>query len=139
MKKDKMIEALNEMLAQEHACAIRYATHAAVLTGPYAETLAARLKEIAADEREHAEELREQILALDGTPTMHVKDEDLKPGKTLEEILRINMGEEVTAIRHYTEIFKEIDPSDAMLYKTIQGILADEQEHLEELKMLKSK
>ena len=34
MDKSKMVEALNHMLAQEHACTIRYATHASLVTGP---------------------------------------------------------------------------------------------------------
>jgi hypothetical protein len=48
--KPKIAEALNGMLAQEHACAIRYATHAAIIAGPYSETFSARLEEIGADE-----------------------------------------------------------------------------------------
>ena len=47
MMSDELIKMLNKMLAQEHACAIRYATHAAMVSGPYAETVAARLSEIA--------------------------------------------------------------------------------------------
>ena len=47
MTDKELIEALNQMLEQEHACAIRYATHAAIVSGPYSETVAARLKEIA--------------------------------------------------------------------------------------------
>jgi hypothetical protein len=38
------------MLAEEHACTIRYATHAAILAGPYSETFTARLEEIGAGE-----------------------------------------------------------------------------------------
>ena len=51
MSDQKTIDALNRMLSQEHACAIRYATHAAVVSGPYAEAVATRLKEIATDEQ----------------------------------------------------------------------------------------
>jgi len=77
MDTKKIIEGLNRMLEQEHACAIRYATHAAVVTGPYAESVAARLKEIAGDEREHAGKLRARIAALGGTPSMQVSTGDL--------------------------------------------------------------
>jgi hypothetical protein len=49
MDDPKLVEALNRMLAQEHACAIRYATHAAISAGPYSETVSARLKEIETD------------------------------------------------------------------------------------------
>lgn len=137
MKDEKLIEVLNRMLSQEHACAIRYATHAAVVTGPYADTVQARFKEIAADETSHAERLRDRILALGGTPTLKVSEEDLKPAKTLLQMLNINMEEEKRAIRSYSEILNSIPPSNAILFQAIQAILSDEQEHLEELESLK--
>lgn len=136
MDNSKLIESLNHMLSQEHACAIRYATHAALVTGPYCEPVRSRLKEIAGDEREHAEELRDRITSLGGTPTMRVKTEDLKEASTLAEILKVNIAEELGAIKGYTEILKEIPPTNAILYLTLQGIIKDEQEHLEELKDL---
>jgi bacterioferritin len=133
----KLIEALNRMLAQEHACAIRYATHAAIVSGPYSETVAARLKEISTDEVLHAEKLRDRILALGGTPTMDVSSADLKPATSLEEILAINIDEEADAIRSYTEILEGLSMSNVILFQTIQEIIRDEQEHLEELEALK--
>jgi bacterioferritin len=139
MEKNQLVEALNTMLSQEHACAIRYATHAAVVTGPYAETVAARLKEIATDETQHAELLRDRILALGGQPTMSVKAEDLKTAQKLEEILKINIAEEQAAIRGYTKILEAVPASNAILFQTIQGIIKDEQEHLEELETLQAK
>jgi bacterioferritin (cytochrome b1) len=129
----KIIDQLNRMLEQEHACAIRYETHASVVTGPYAESVSARLKEIAGDEREHAAKLRGRITALGGTPSMQVSREDLKPARTLDEIIKINIAEEQGAIRGYTEILEGIDPKNAILYLSIQEIIRDEQEHLEEL------
>ena len=101
MENHQLIDALNKMLAQEHACAIRYATHAAVVSGPYAESVAARLKEISTDEVGHAEMLRDRIVALGGTPTMEISSDDLKPAQDLAAILVVNIGEEKTAISHY--------------------------------------
>src|SRR5579885_445805 len=123
MKDEKMIEALNRMLSQEHACAIRFATHAAIVTGPYADTVKTRLKEISGDEVLHAAKLRDRILALGGTPTMNVHEEDLKPAKTLQQILKINIEEEKGAIRSYTEILNSIAPGNAILFVTVQEIL----------------
>jgi bacterioferritin len=138
MENAKIIESLNRMLSQEHACAIRYATHAAVISGPYSETVATRLKEIATDELLHAEKLRDRILALGGNPTMKVRSEDLKAASTLEEILDVNIGEEEDAIRSYTEILEELSMTNVILFQTIQEIIRDEQEHLEELDALRS-
>ncbi len=136
MSDKALIDPLNRMLAQEHACAIRYATHAAIVNGPYAEAIAARLKEISGDEVLHAEKLRDRILALGGTPTMDVCKEDLKSATALEEILKINIDEEQNAIKGYTEILENISMSNVILFQTIQEIIRDEQEHLEELEAL---
>ena len=137
MSDPKLTQSLNRMLAQEHACAIRYATHAAIVSGPYSETVAARLKEISTDEILHAEKLRARILALGGTPTMDVSTADLKPATSLEEILEVNIEEEADAIRSYTEILESLSMSNVILFQTIQEIIRDEQEHLEELDALK--
>ncbi len=137
MENAKIIEALNRMLSQEHGCAIRYATHAAVISGPYSETVATRLREIATDELLHAEKLRHRILALGGNPTMKVRSADLKQATTLEEILQVNIEEEKGAIGGYTAILEELSMSNVILFQTIQEIIRDEQEHLEELDALR--
>lgn len=129
----QLIEGLNRLLEQEIACSIRYKTHAAVVKGPYAETVAARLREISDDELQHAEMLRERIVALGGEPSMMPCVDDLKPAHRLEDILKINIDEEKHAIGAYLELFKNISPNNAILYQTIQDLIRDEQEHLEEL------
>ena len=136
MDREKIAKSLNEALAQEHACNIRYNTHAAVITGPYAEAVANRLKEIAKDEQEHADKLRDRIIALGGVPTMDVAKEELIPAKTLKEIIAINLKEEAKAINLYQSIFKMIDRDDVILYEAIEEIIEDEQEHREELSRL---
>src|SRR5690606_35723830 len=123
----QFIEKLNRILEQEHSCAIRYYTHAALVKGPYAETVAARLRVIGDDEIRHAEILRERIVALGGEPSMMI---------SVEAILKINIDEEKQAIDHYLDLFKSISPNNAILYQAIQDLIRDEQEHLEELENL---
>lgn len=132
-----MIEYLNLMLTQEHACAIRYATHAAVVAGPYAESVRARLKEISDDEWNHASILRDRIIALGGKPSMGLNKEDLKYETSLEKILQVNINEEKRAIQDYAGILKQVSPGNSILFLAIQDIIRDEQEHLEELEALK--
>jgi bacterioferritin len=132
----ELLEELNRMLAQEHACAIRYATHSAMVNGPSAEAVAARLKEISSDEIAHAEKLRKRILALGGTPTMDVQRDDLKAASTLKDILDINVLEERGAIEQYGRILETLPKLNVLLYETVEEILRDEQEHLEELRNL---
>nr|BAL54155.1 bacterioferritin [uncultured Acidobacteriota bacterium] len=137
MDREKILNALNKALAQEHACFIRYKTHAAVITGPYAKPIREQLDEIAEDEESHARDLRDRITGLGGTPTMDVTAEDLIPAATLEEILRVNIEEEKKAIALYQEILEQIPREQRLLYETIEHILQDEQEHLEELERLR--
>lgn len=134
---DVLIEKLNHMLRQEHACAIRYATHAAVITGPNSEPISARLNEISHDEVKHAAKLRDRIIALGGKPTMDISLDDLTEAYDLDKILQINMLEESAAIKNYTEILGMIPETNVILYQTIRDILEDEQEHMEELTNLK--
>ncbi len=133
MDSGALIEALNGMLAQEHACAIRYATHAATVSGPSAEAIAARLLEISTDEIAHAQKLRKRIQSLGGVPTMDVARDDLKASSTLKGILDINVLEERGAIEQYRKILETIPRLNVLLYETVEEILRDEQEHLEEL------
>ncbi|MBI4482036.1 MAG: ferritin [Acidobacteria bacterium] len=137
MEKQKMIKALNDALAQEHACQIRYLTHAAVITGPYAQAVAGRLKEIAEDEEKHAAQLRERITALGGTPTMEVARAELIFARTLKEILEVNLKEEEKAITLYRSLLRAAQEEGEILYETIEEILQDEQEHKEELERLR--
>lgn len=132
----RLAESLNRLLAKEHACAIRYATHAAFVTGPHVDAVTRRLQEIASDELEHAAKLRTRICALGGVPTMEV-DGRGRPGPlTLGEILQENISEEREAIGDYTRILEEIPPLNVLLRRTLEDILKDEQEHLEELTAL---
>jgi bacterioferritin len=132
----QLIDSLNRMLAQEHACAIRYLTHAVTISGPFAEPVGSRLKEIAGDELDHAEKLRKRIVGLGGIPTMDINAEDLKPAAELNDILEINIAEEKNAVALYSRILAGISQTDVILYEAVQDILRDEQEHLEELSRL---
>jgi bacterioferritin len=135
--KEKLIKMLNEALAQEHACQIRYLTHAAVITGRYGELVGNRLKEIAEDEKNHAIQLRDRITALGGTPTMEIATESLIHARTWKEILQVNLEEEETAIKLYRSILHAVGQEEEILYETVEDILKDEQEHTKKLERFK--
>jgi bacterioferritin len=128
-----LIEVLNRMLAKEHACAIRYATHAAMVVGPYVDPVSARFQEIASDEIAHAGKLRARICALGGTPTMDVDGGQRPAAVTLGEMIETNLEEERGAIEEYSRILATIPRLNVLLCRTLEDILKDEQEHLEEL------
>jgi|SRR6185436_5707967 len=132
----RLIEDLNRMLAKEHACAIRYATHASLVCGPYADPVSARFQEIASDEITHARLLRERICSLGGLPTLEVEAGNLRKAVTLGEMIEVNILEERGAISDYSQILAGVPRLDVLLCRTLEDILKDEQEHLEELSAL---
>ena len=67
---------------------------------------------------------------------MGVAQKDLIPATKLEDILSINIKEEQGAIEGYTKILEMIPPENVILHRTIEDIIRDEQEHLEELENL---
>jgi rubrerythrin len=67
---------------------------------------------------------------------MSVSADDLRPATGLEEILSINIEEERAAIRAYATILERVTMDNVILFQTLQEIIRDEQEHLEELQAL---
>ncbi len=132
----KIIKALNHALVQEHACAVRYMTHAELVTGLSAESVSARLKEIGGDEWDHAQKLRSRITALGGTPAVEMSKVEI--ATETNKILDINIREEKDAIVMYQALLRLIPKLKLLrLYETIEDIIQDEEEHLEELTRLR--
>lgn len=141
MAKDKLIELLNKGLALEHQARAQYLSHATLLTGESTDSIAARLKEIAADEQEHEEKFRAclEILGAVPTITMHEGHE----AKDNTGILKVNLKDEKDAVDFYRTIIAELKATkDELPYEyeyiehKLRHILMDEQEHMMELKGL---
>jgi bacterioferritin (cytochrome b1) len=93
MAKEELVKMLNQALELEHGAMIQYLSHAELVDGLNAEPIIARLKEIADDERKHAEQFRELIGGyLGGVPSMGIAE--THPAKTLEQILKANLADE---------------------------------------------
>lgn len=67
---------------------------------------------------------------------MDVYRDDLKPASTYKGIVGINVLEERGAFHRYVQIPESIPSNDVLPYVTVEGIMRDEQEHLEELRTL---
>jgi len=142
MAKEKLVKLLNEALELEHGAMIQYLSHAETVDGLNAEPIIARLKEIADDERKHAEQFRELIGGyLGGVPSMGVAEG--RTAGSLKEILEINLADERHAVDVYTGIMEELRKmKDELKYEylqlehTIRHVIQDEQEHISELKTL---
>ena len=137
LDKEKIVKLMNEGLEMEYASQIQYLTQAAITTGPYAEGLIGRFKEIASDEMEHAQILRERIAALGGMPTTTVGEMQIH--KDSLQAVKINLKYERETVDFYRKLLNLIPHDEVILYEAIEHVLQDSQEHVEELERLVGK
>ena len=133
----KLLALLNEGLGMEYASQIQYLTQAAITKGAYAEGLIARFREIASDEVEHADILRQRIAALGGTPTTKVGDIQIHPDSL--KAIQINLKYENDTVEFYRKVLNLIPADYPILYEAIEHVLEDSEEHVEELERLTGK
>jgi bacterioferritin (cytochrome b1) len=140
--KKELINMLNHALELEHAARIQYLAHAELITGPGAEKIIARLKEIASDELKHEEMFREVIGGyLGGEPVMTLAE--TYKAKETKKILQVNLKGEKDAIDFYKQIYqKVIENKNKLQYQfetlehIVRHVIIDEQEHVVELSLL---
>ncbi len=130
----KILSLLNEGLEMEHASYIQYLTQAAITKGPYAEGLIARFKEIASDEAQHADIIRQRIVSLGGIPTTKVGEIQVHPNSL--KAIQINLKYEKETVEFYRKLLNQIPADKPILYEAIEHILQDSEEHVEELERL---
>jgi bacterioferritin (cytochrome b1) len=137
--KAELVSMMNKALELEHAARIQYLTHAELITGPNAEPIIARLKEIAGDEEKHEQKFRTMIADyLDGEPTMAIGKTSGAQG--VPQILAINLKNEKDAQDFYKQIYKlAVDNKKDLQYEfesiehELRHVILDEQEHIVEL------
>ena len=140
--KEELLKMLNQALELEHAARIQYLAHAELIKGLVAEEIIERLKEIAGDEAKHQEKFRTLIGDyLDGEPSMGMAA--THRAVETEEILKVNLKDEKTAIDFYKQLYKKaVDGKNDLPYAfetlehEIRHIIIDEQEHAAELQVL---
>ena len=128
----KFIDDLNKALEWEYASAIQYVQHAAVITGPEYDSIAAELVVHSNEEMAHAVTVSELISDLGGTPTVDVEKREVSDNsKTmLEQDLK---GEEI-AIHLYKALIKAAeDLGEYGVRRKLEDILMDEEEHRRDL------
>ena len=140
--KTELISMLNKALELEHAARIQYLSHAELISGPNAEPIIARLKEIAADEEKHEQKFRTIIADyLGGEPVMSLGP--TVSAKGIPQILKVNLKNERDAQDFYKQIYKKVVDNKTELqyeFETIEHelrhVIVDEQEHIVELTRL---
>lgn len=138
----EIVEMLNMALKLEHTAMIQYLSHAELIDGLNSGQIIARLKEIADDEKKHQERFRMLIGDyFDATPSMEITHG--KDGKTIEEILKINLKDEKDAVDYYTKILgfvrehrESLPYSYLQIEHALRHVIMDEEEHISELRRL---
>ena len=133
------ISILNEALATEIVCTLRYRFHYFMATGIHSKAVADEFLEHAQEEQEHADRIAERIRQLGGKPEMNpaivsqASHTDFTEGSTLSEMLKENLIAERIAIETYREIVSYFGEKDPTSRRMIEDILAVEEEHADDL------
>ena len=137
--RDTVIRLLNEALATEIVCVLRYKRHYFMAQGIHADSVAAEFLEHANEEQGHADQLAERIIQLGGSPNFSPEGllmrshSEYVEGTTLLEMIKEDLVAERVAIDSYSEMIRYIGNNDITTRRMLEGILAVEEKHADDL------
>jgi bacterioferritin len=134
-----VIAILNEALATEIVCVLRYKRHYFMATGIHAQTVAAEFLQHANEEQGHADQIAGRITQLGGAPNFDPEGLAMRShsqyveGGSLVDMIREDLVAERVAIESYSEIVRFLGDRDISTRRMMEGILAMEEEHADDL------
>jgi bacterioferritin len=137
-----VIRLLNEALATELVCVLRYKRHYFMATGINAQAVAAEFLQHAGEEQGHADQIAARITQLDGEPDFNPEGlatrshAEYVPGDSLISMIKEDLIAERIAIDSYSEMIRYIGDNDSTTRRMLESILAVEEEHAEDMKTL---
>ena len=137
--RDTVVKVLNEALATEIVCVLRYKRHYFMASGIHAESVAAEFLQHANDEQGHADQIAQRIVQLGGAPNFSPEGlltrshAEYVEGETLTEMITEDLVAERIAIDSYRDIIKYLGNDDPTTRRMMESILAMEEEHAEDL------
>jgi bacterioferritin len=138
----KTIQLLNDALATELVCVLRYRYHYTAAQGIDSEAIKSEFLTHAQEEQAHADLLAERINQLGGKPNMDPSTfasrsaTEYKEGKDLVDMIKENLVAERIAVQHYRDIIRYFGDRDPTTRRMIEGILAQEEEHANDMRDL---
>ncbi|HDS1683659.1 TPA: bacterioferritin [Pseudomonas putida] len=135
----EILRLLNESLATELVCVLRYKRHYFMASGIKASVAAEEFLEHANQEAEHADKLAERIVQLGGEPDFNpdnlTKNSHAQyvAGSSLKEMVLEDLVAERIAIDSYREIIQYIGDKDPTTRRIFEDILAQEEEHADDM------
>lgn len=140
--RDAVVHMLNDALATELVCVLRYKRHHFMATGIHAEPVAAEFAEHAMQEQDHADRIAARIVQLGGEPDFSPDSlssrshAEYVPCKTLRDMIRENLVAERIAIESYREMIHYLGDRDTTTRRLLEEILAVEEEHADDMRDL---
>jgi bacterioferritin len=137
--RDTVIKLLNEALATEIVCVLRYKRHYFMASGIHAEGVAAEFLEHANDEQGHADQIAARIVQLGGEPDFNPEGlvtrshAEYVEGETLVDMIKEDLVAERIAIDSYRDMIRYFGNDDPTSRRMLEGILAVEEEHADDL------
>jgi len=138
----QVCKVLNDALATEIVCVLRYRRHYYMASGIHSESVKAEFLEHANEEQDHADRIAERIVQLGGAPDLNPaglltrSHSEYVEGTTLRDMLREDLVAERVAIDSYREIVAWLHGRDSTTRRIMEDILAKEEEHAEDLSSL---
>lgn len=134
----QLIRRLNDALATEWVCVLRYSRHYFSATGVLAESVRQEFLQHAKEEQAHADLIAQRIVQLGGDPDLDPatlaqrSHAEYKEGGNLRDMVRENLIAERIAIDSYRELILWIGDKDSTTRRMLEDILAQEEEHADE-------
>ena len=136
------IRVLNEALATEIVCVLRYKRHHFMAKGIHAKAVAEEFLEHANEEQSHADQIAERIVQLNGEPNFNPEGlmmrshSEYVEGQTLTEMIQEDLVAERIAIDSYSEMIRYFGDRDPTTRRLMEKILAKDEEHAEDMSTL---
>jgi bacterioferritin len=137
--RETVVKILNEALATEIVCVLRYKRHYYMATGIHAQAVAAEFLQHANEEQAHADQISARIVQLQGAPNLNPEGllsrshSEYVEGETLVDMIKENLVAERIAIDSYAEMIRYVGDGDPTTKRMLEGILAMEEEHADDL------
>jgi bacterioferritin len=141
----KVIQILNEALATEIVCVLRYKRHFFMASGINAQSVAQEFLQHANEEQTHADQIAQRIVQLGGEPNFSPEGllarshSEYVEGESLVDMIKEDLVAERVAIDSYREMINYLANNDPTTRRMLEGILAMEEEHADDLVSLLEK
>ena len=140
--RQRVIDVLNEVLATEMVCVLRYKLHYYMASGIHSESVKSEFLQHATEEQQHADWVAERINQLGGKPNFNPEGlaarshSEYAGGSDLRTMIREDLVAERIAIESYSEIIRWLGNDDPTTRKVIEDILKVEEEHADDMATL---